>query len=332
LTLFEQAFHFILENQLILCSVIPDLKKSLKDINAPMNEVDFKEAIPSSWYGCTGKIIFQHVTSNPTANSGKKKNDNNKPTVAEKTLKEMREVPDGKIHPLLLKEDCETTLKYFFEVSMSMMKNRSKRPLSMRINNIGSAFAILGGSSALFGDQSAQSTSQSAGNPTDLFKGKEIPRISLGLIIEENAIVAYRIPLLEKNEMIGSFRTNLAAQLKPFVRSVQVPKTPAATNSSPISHYFFPDGIDFVTEPVNKDIVLDDQCLPEMVEEHDLEPEKERRARKNRAKIGSVGDLKDILLQSPTIKLPTGSMNPRVAKCVINLLKVSFHILSDQIR
>jgi hypothetical protein len=242
----------------------------------------------------------------------------------------MREVPDTDIHPLLLKVDCETTLKYFFEVSISMMKNQTKRPLTMRINNIGSAFSILGGSSAHFGDQSAQSTTETTAKATELFKGTEIPRISLGLIIEENAIVAYRIPLLEKNEIFGSFRTNLAAQLKPFVRSVEVPKTPAATNSSAISHYFFSDGIDFVMEPVNNDIDLDDQFLPEMVEEHDLEPKKGQRTRKNKAKINSVDDLKDILLQSSMTKLPTGSMNPRVAKCVINLLKVSFHILSDR--
>jgi hypothetical protein len=141
---------------------------------------------------------------------------------------------------------------------MLMMKNPTNCPLTMCTGDIGTLHSILGGSSALFGDQSFHNTSRTSMGVAEMFKGQEIPCIALGLMIKENAIIAYCLPLLDDIKIFGCFCTNLAAVLTLFVKLVQVPITPAVTTTAATSHYFLPDSIDFVSKPVNENIELDD--------------------------------------------------------------------------
>jgi len=306
--------------------MVSPIRSAYAKAGIPKTEVEFQKFFPKEWFNTVKAEDFlkERVA---------KVSDRNKEVAAgtRKNLDKAKEADVDQVKALfpekkvagsqLLKE----ALEQFSQIVLYMIDHHEKRSIWDRISeeHLGKPIGMISASAAEFGDKVARRKSPRQTDVYRVYRGTELTRLALGLLMEKNLKLSYRSELLEEHQFWRQLRVNLASILTDFVRSDVVGLQRDGKN-----YYFFSDGL-YTEAPVFKRPYFSEEDRGGQSEDEEVivesnEDEKESRKRRSKMlKLNTVEELQQVLFDSPLIKLPDGKLNPRVVKAGVMFLKVS---------
>ena len=185
-------------------------------------------------------------------NATRKKGDPDKHTRRYQALQALR---PKDFHPLFLQAGPKATLTQCLDTISYMIKNDEARPIADRVDKLHTPLSFIAASPIEFGSKPKKEAAKISGKPVDklkAFRNFEVPRIAVGVMMENGAVEMYREKLFEEVPCISRVRNGIGAILTRYAKTTRIPLTPGGKKKN-ITHYFFPDGIDCSEEPRNED-------------------------------------------------------------------------------